>query len=153
LKSPTIKVAELGVEGPVGDVAAGRDIDILDPQPAVEPCADVPCLAIVLPVVAQVVVERQLRHDRHAMMHLLPVEQLVTVAQAMEQLGREDRIHRLGFLQAQYVGRFLAQQPLDDPRAGTNRINVPRGDFKLGHGCPLSVCEERHQPTPPPDLP
>ena len=36
---------------PVGNVAAGGHIDVLEPNPAVEPHADVARFAIVLPVV------------------------------------------------------------------------------------------------------
>ena len=42
----------LGLTLAVGDVAAGGDIDILEPDAALEPDADVARLAIVLPVVA-----------------------------------------------------------------------------------------------------
>ena len=41
----------LGLTVAVGHVAAGRNIDVLEPDPALEPGADVARLAIVLPVV------------------------------------------------------------------------------------------------------
>ena len=75
-------LAEFGVEVAVGNVAAGRDIDILEADAAVEPGADMARLAIVLPVVAPGLVQRQLADDRDAMMHLLAVEQLMDIAAA-----------------------------------------------------------------------
>ena len=44
-------LAELRIDAAVGHVAAGRHIDILEPDSALEPHADVARLAIVLPVV------------------------------------------------------------------------------------------------------
>ena len=110
-------LAELGVERAVGNVAAGGDIDILEPDAAVEPGADMARLAIVLPVVAPGVVKRQPRQDRDAMVHLLAVELVMDVAARMEQVGREDMILRLGFLQAEDVRLLLVEEAFDD--AGT----------------------------------
>ena len=45
-------LAELRIDGAVGRVAAGGHIDVLQPDAARQPDADVPRLAIVLPVVA-----------------------------------------------------------------------------------------------------
>ena len=137
LKSPTITVGsrkpvrpaghaldevellpELGVERAVGDVAAGGHIDILEPDPAFEPRADVPRLAIVLPVVAAGLGERHPAEDRDAMVHPLAVELLVDVAVAVEQVGREDVVEHLGFLKAQDVGLLVARSAARPARFG-----------------------------------
>src|SRR5437762_4798213 len=67
-------LAELGIDGAVGRIAAGWNIDVLEPNPAVESNTDVPRLAIVLPVVFPRVLERYAAEDRDAVMHALPVE-------------------------------------------------------------------------------
>ena len=47
------------------------------------------------------------------MVHPLAVELLMHIAQPAEQLGREDVVDGLGFLEAQDVGLLLGDQPLD----------------------------------------
>ncbi len=44
------------------------------------------------------------------MVHLLAVELVMDVAAGVEQLGREDMVLRLGFLQAEDVGLLLVEQ-------------------------------------------
>ncbi len=57
------------------------------------------------------------------------------VAEPLEQRAREDRVDHLGFLQAQDVRRFLAQELLDDGDPRADRIDVPGGDLQRGgHG-------------------
>ena len=63
------------------------------------------------------------------MVHLLALEHAVHVAVLAEQVGREDVVGDLGFLQAQDVGLLLAKQPLDDAEPGADRIHVPGGDL------------------------
>ena len=67
-------LAELGIERPVRHVAAGRHVDILQPDPAFEPDADVPRFAIVLPVVLAGILQRHPAEDRDSMVHPLAVE-------------------------------------------------------------------------------
>ena len=67
-------LAELGIDGPVGRVAAGGHVDILQADAAVQANPDVPRFAIVLPVVAARVGERHPAEDRDAVVHPLPVE-------------------------------------------------------------------------------
>ena len=59
------------------------------------------------------------------MVHPLAVQLLVDVAQAGEQLGRENLVIGLGLLQAQDVGLLLGDQPLDQRGASADRIDVP----------------------------
>ena len=67
-------LAELRIDRAVGRVAAGGDIDVLEPDAAFQPHADVPRLAIVLPVVLARSLQRHAAEDRDAMVHPLPVE-------------------------------------------------------------------------------
>ena len=65
------------------------------------------------------------------MMHPLAVELLMHVAVAVEQLGREDAVEHLGFLQAQDVRLLLDDQPLDQRRARAHRLMFQEAIFSL----------------------
>src|SRR3546814_14615250 len=58
---------EFGVEIAIGDIPAGRDIDIVDPHPRRHRRTDVAGLAIRLPVILADVGKRQTADDRDAM--------------------------------------------------------------------------------------
>src|SRR3546814_15030705 len=64
---------EFGVEIAIGDIPAGRDIDIVDPHPRRHRRTDVAGLAIRLPVILADVGKRQPADDRDAMVHALAV--------------------------------------------------------------------------------
>ena len=100
---------------------------------ALEPSTDVARFSVVLPVVATTVAERKTAEDRDAMMHLLAVELVMDKAARVKQFGREHMVLGLGLLQAEDVGLFLVEQPFDDLRAGTDRIDVPGSDLECGH--------------------
>ena len=136
---------ELRIDLAIGNIAAGGHIDILDPDPAVEPDADMARLAIVLPVVAALVV--QAAADRMATPWCIrwPLSLRCDVAEASEQLGREDLVVGLGLLKAQHVGLLLGQEAFDDPGAGSHRIDVPAGDLDLGHARSLSQWRKRRR--------
>ena len=74
------------------------------------------------------------------MVHPLAVQLLVDVAETGEQLGREDLVDRLGFLQAQDVGLLLGDKALDQRRAGADRVDVPRCDFQPNSHQPRLPC-------------
>ena len=93
-----------------------------------------PRFPIVLPVVTPRVMKLHPAEDCDAMVHFLAIELVMDVAARMKQVCREDIILRLGFLEAQDVRLFLVEKTFDDGHAGADRINVPGGDFKLGHG-------------------
>ncbi len=161
LKSPTISVGsrsilrparhplekgellrEFGVERRIGNVAAGGHIDILEPDAARQAGADMPRLAIVLPVVAAVRVERQAAEDRDAVVHALPGEQAMRVAQRLEGGVGEGRVVDLGLLQAQDVGLRRGEEIADDVESCADRIDIPGGDLGGGH-------RARCNPSPP----
>src|SRR5438270_2921694 len=118
-------LAELGVDGTVRSIAARWDIDILEPNAAVEPDADVPGLAIVLPIVLARVLERNAAEDCDAMVHTLAVQFRVHIAVSLEQLDRKDTVQHLGFLETQDVRLLLGDQPFDQPDARAHRVDVP----------------------------
>ena len=64
------------------------------------------------------------------MMHALAVELLMLVAKAMEEIGGEDVVIGLGFLQAQDVGLVLGDQASDQRGPGPHRVDVPRSDLQ-----------------------
>ncbi len=111
-------------------VAAGRNVDVLQPDPAFEANPDMARLAIGLPIVALLLPRRQSAEDRHSVVHALAAEDLVNVAEAVEHAGGEVGVADLGLLQAQYVGRFLAEELLDDLDACADGIDVPGGDLE-----------------------
>jgi hypothetical protein len=62
--------------------------------------------------------------------HALAVEGVVHVALLEEQLGRENAVEDLRFLEAENVGLLLANQLLDQRDPRSNRVDVPGGDFQ-----------------------
>ena len=84
------------------------------------------------------------------MVHPLPVELAMDVAMAAEQVGRENGVEHLGFLQAQDVGLLLGDQPLDQRRARTHRIDVPGSNLQpLSRGHALSLQRARQTKKAP----
>ena len=133
---------EFGVERRIGDVAAGGHIDILEPDAARQAGADMPRLAIVLPIMAAVRVERQAAEDRDAVVHALPREQAMRVAHRLEGGMGEGRVVDLGLLQAQDVGLRRGEEITDDVESRADRIDIPGGDLGGGH-------RARCNPSPP----
>src|SRR5258705_4780060 len=74
----------------IGNVAARGHVDVFEPDSAIEPNTDVTRLAIVLPVVAARIAQRNPAEDRDAMVHPLPVELLVAIAELVEHRGGAD---------------------------------------------------------------
>src|SRR3546814_9218537 len=63
-----------------------------------------------------------------AMVHALAVGDDVLIAERLEHgLGKQAAFD-LGFLKAQDVGRFLAQEFLDDADTGADAVDVPGSD-------------------------
>src|SRR3546814_8928275 len=87
-----------------------------------------PRLAVRLPVIAAYVAQRQPVDDGDAMVHALAVGDDVLIAERLEHgLGKQAAFD-LGFLKAQDVGRFLAQEFLDDADTGADAVDVPGSD-------------------------
>ena len=124
-------LAELGIGLAVGNVAAGRDVDIFQHQALsgteqFDP--DMARFAIGLPVIAGHFAQRDPADRGHPVIALLPVDRAVRVAQRFEGFVREVLFLGLDLLQAQHVGLLLFQEAHDlvDPQA--DRIDVPGGN-------------------------
>ena len=136
-------LAEFRVLCSVGDIAAGRYLDILKADSAVEPGTDMPSLAIVLPVVAAAIVKRDATENCDAMMHLLAIKLVMDIAARMEEAGWKYIVLRLGLLKAEDVGLFLVKEAFDDGRAGAHGVDVPGSDLERGHGLSTAYHECR----------
>ena len=136
-------MAELGVDRAVRRVAAGGDIDVLKSDSAVETHPDVPRFAIVLPVVPSGIAQRDAAENGYSVMHALAVERVVDVAVAVEEVGREDGVEHLGFLEAENVRLLLGDQALDQRDARAHRVDVPRSDLQ-------PITHVRRLPSPGP---
>jgi len=127
-------LAKFRIDGPIGRVPAGRNVDILQPDSVWQANTDVPRLAIVLPIMAFRLRDLHPADDRDAVVHPLAFQLLVRVSMLAEEVGGEDIIRRLGFLQAENIGPLLLEQPLHDRQPGAYRIDIPGADFQTAHG-------------------
>ncbi|MPL60763.1 hypothetical protein SDC9_06325 [bioreactor metagenome] len=147
-------LAEFLVLRAVRNVAARRHVEIVDRHAILEPRRHVPRLAKPGIITRPRLDERQLRQDRDAVVTLLAPRHHPVVAQRAETLERDLLDRALAFLQAEHVGRLLAQQLLDQPLAQADRIDVPGGKGE-GHGrSPLRprsfACADRKGKAPGP---
>ena len=90
--------------------------------------ADMPRLAIVLPVVAAEFGKGQLRDGGDAVIALLPMHRAVGVAKAFEGGMRKQMLGHLDLLQAQHIGLLLGKKTLDLIEAETDGVDVPGSD-------------------------
>jgi hypothetical protein len=124
-------VRELLVLPGVGDVAARRDVEIVEQDGIaadVEGGLDMPAVLLAAAMMDVGGGERHLREDGDAVVGFHALHQPVPVAQRFERQVREDIVRALGLLQAEHVGLAQLQEPFDvgDPQA--DRIDVPGGD-------------------------
>jgi hypothetical protein len=124
-------VRELGVLPGIGNVTAGRNVEIVEQDGVaadVERRLDVPAILLAAAMMDLHRRERHLRDDGDAVVGFHALHQPVLVAQALERPVREELVGALGLLQAEHVGLAQLQEPFDvgDPQA--DRIDVPGGD-------------------------
>ena len=125
-------VRELGVDRGIGNVAAGRHIEIVDLHTALQRHAHVPGMALAAEILDAGFAERDFREDRHPVIGLLAVDRLVDIAQLVKGRGREQAGFDLGLLQAQHIRLLLGQETGDQLLAKAHRIDVPGGNFHVG---------------------
>jgi hypothetical protein len=128
-------LAELGVLRAVGNVAARRDVDVLENHPLARPeqlDPDVARLAVVLPVVPADFLKRNAADRGDAVVTLLPMDNAMGVPGRLERRMRELLLAALDLLQTQHVGPFLLEQAHDLVDAQADRIDVPGGDRDHG---------------------
>jgi hypothetical protein len=133
-------LAELVILASIGNIAAGGDIDIFEPDPAFEADADVPRLAIGLPVVSFLLPQWQLAEDRDAVVHALAAQDQMRISEAAEDRVGKVAVDDLGFLQAQDIRLLFDQEALDDVEPRSHRIDVPGSNLQIWHG---GACSER----------
>jgi hypothetical protein len=103
-------VGELHVLLRVGDVAAGRHVEILQVEIARQDDAAVAGVALVAPVLRILGEERQARQDGDAVIALHAVAQDVGIAQRLQRLLGELAVLHLDLLQADDVRLLLLDQ-------------------------------------------
>ena len=118
-------MGELHVLLRVGDVAAGRHVEILQVEIAAQHHAAVPGIALVAPVLRILGEERQARQDGDAVIALHPVAQDVGIAHRLQRVLRELAVLHLDLLQADDVGLLLLDQAAQQVEAHPQRIDVP----------------------------
>ncbi|PAV72981.1 hypothetical protein WR25_16638 [Diploscapter pachys] len=125
-------LAEFGVYVAIGNVTAGGDVDVFQPDAVGQADTDVARLLVRLPVEAIVLDQRHAAEDRDTMVHALAVDDDMVVAERAEGIEGEVGVDDLGFLEAQDVGFHLAQELFDDGDPETDRIDVPGDDLHAG---------------------
>src|SRR5579863_3249427 len=125
-------VGEFLIDGRIGLVAAGRHVEIMHVQAigavAAEGDAHVTGVALVAKSALFVLLDRNARDDRDAVVALLAVDRDVPVAKAMKLSARKFGVRAFRLLQAQHVRPVLFEVSGDVPDAQPNRIDVPGGD-------------------------
>jgi hypothetical protein len=126
-------VAELRIGARIGQVAAGGHVEIVDHHARWQAGGDVARVAAAAEVAGARVLERHAAEDHHAVVALLAARDGMGEAERGEDIERQllDRGFRL--LQAEHVGRVLAQEAGDGLGAQPDRVDVPGGDAER-HG-------------------
>ena len=129
-------VIELRIERGIGNVAAGRHIEIMQHQRLcelrllAERHRDVTRIDLVAEGSDIGGLERQFRDDGDAVIALLPVQRDVLIAETLESLQRKRVVDAFGFLQAQHVRPRRFQEFGDDVDAQAHRVDIPGGQGK-----------------------
>ena len=115
----------------IRDVAADRDVNIIELNTIFQFDRYMACLAIGLPVVDRSIVNWDAANCCNAVIGRLPVDDDMPISQLPKYAFRENIIGDLGFLQTQDVGLLFAQKSFDNVDPGTDGIDIPGGDAKL----------------------
>ena len=130
-------VGEFRIGLGIGDVAAGRDVEIMDGDAGCGTGALIEHDGHVAGVIALahrhclLLGEGQLRDDGDAIIALVADEGLMDIARLRKGLGRELLVRRLGLLQAEDIGLMIPEELRDHPDAQAHRVDVPGGDGEL----------------------
>ena len=124
-------VIELRIERGIGNVAAGRHVEIMQHQRfcklrlLAEGHGDVARIHLVAEGPDVAALERQLRDDGDAVIALLPVQRDVLIAEPLEALARKGVVDAFRLLQAQHVRPRRLHEFGDEIDAQPHRIDVP----------------------------
>ena len=117
-----------GLSARIRQVAAGRDVEIVQLDAARQHGDGVAAVDLAAPVEAAWLLERNLRENRDAMVAGLAVQQLVLEAERPQLEQRKQVVADLGLLQAEHVRVDLAHQPAEPVEAQADRVDVPGRD-------------------------
>lgn len=120
-------LAELDVLLAIGNVAARRDVEVVDGDAVLQPRGDMAGMAQPGIIAVARILDRQLRQDGDAVIALLPARDEMVVAQRPECLQGDVLDWAFRLLQAKDVRRFLGQEAGDQRLAQADRIDVPKG--------------------------
>ena len=102
----------------VGNVAAGRDVEVVQLDPTRKRADRVPAVLDPAPMPAVALVQRQFREHGHAVIGFLAVHVQMVEAEFAAQLSRKPAVLDLDLLQAQHVRPDLGHDPAQGrPRA------------------------------------
>src|SRR5512140_3861077 len=113
-------VLEFRIERGIGDVAAGRNVEIVNDQRLcqlrllAEGDGNVPRIDLVAEGADIRALERQFRDHGDTVIALLPVQRDMLVAEAPESLQRKGVVDAFGFLQAQHVRPYRLEELGDE---------------------------------------
>src|SRR6266702_2110780 len=142
-------VVEFRIERGIGNVAAGRHVEIMHDQRLcqlrlfAERNRDVPRIDLVAEGADVLCLERQFRNDGDAVVALLPVQRDVLISEPLESLQRKGVVDAFGFLKAQHVRPRRFEEFGDDVDAQAHRVDIPRCQGKTHGGDVPSSSEER----------
>ena len=129
--------ANFAIERGIGNVAAGRHVEImqrdrvLQPSALAELTADMAAIDLAAESADSASLERQPREHHDAVIALLAVERDMLVAKPLEALARKAVVGAFGLLQAQDIGTHRFDEFGDEIDAKPHRIDVPGGDRNL----------------------
>ena len=143
-------VLEFRIERGIGNIAAGRNVEVMQHQRLrqlrlfAERNRDVTRIDLVAEGTDVGGLERQFRDDGDAMIALLPVQRDVLIAEAPETLERKCIIDAFGFLQAQNVRPHRFQEFGDEIDAQAHRIDIPgcQGETHGDRQCKLRAADD-----------
>jgi hypothetical protein len=127
-------VLEFRIERRIGDVAAGRHIEVVQAQRRLQTRSfaerhrDMPRVDLAAERANVGPVESEPRDDRDAVMALLSIERDMLIAEALEALQRKGIIGTFCFLQAEHVGPDRLDELRNDVDAEADGIDVPGRD-------------------------
>src|SRR5262249_43938045 len=125
-------VGEFGISWGVGEIGAGRYIQVMNrdgiakPRALAEHGRNVAAVALAAKRLDVEAFERQTGKHHDAVITLLSVKGHVVVAQALETLERKPVVRAFGFLQTQDVGPNCFHESCDAIDAQADRIDIPR---------------------------
>ena len=140
-------VLEFRIERRIGNIAAGRNIEIMQHQrlcqlrPGAERNRDVTRIDLVAKGSDIGGLERQFRDYRDAVITLLSVQRDVLIAKALEPLQGKCVVDAFGFLQSQDIRPHRFEELGDDVDAQAHRVDVPGCEGET-HGGDVSGQEQ-----------